>query len=288
MSPLWIVATPIGNIDDLSPRARSILTEADILLAEDTRRTGLLLSKCGIKAKKLLSFHDHNEAERQTEILDLLEKGKNIALVSDAGTPLLADPGYRLVRECRKNNFRVSPIPGPSAPIAAISAAGLPPLPFTFLGFLPRSEGSRKELFSSYAHVPGSLVFFERKDRLPESLALAYDILGPRELAICRELTKTYEEFILTRLEAGAKYAEGLLGELTIIIGPPEKNLHIPEDEARKIVINFLNKGLKPRKAAAEAARHCLGWSVGELYDLAVSAKESLSDEESVEKNEGK
>lgn len=284
MSPLWIVATPIGNIDDLSPRARTALMEADLLLAEDTRRTGLLLSRYGIKAKKLLSFHDHNEAERQAEVLALLESGKNVALVSDAGTPLLADPGYRLVRECHKNNYKVSPVPGPSAPVAALSAAGLPPLPFTFLGFLPRSVSGRKDLFSAYAAVPGSLVFFERKDRLAESLALAYGILGPRELAICRELTKTYEEFILGRLEAGAEYAEGLLGELTIIIGPPEKETRIPEEEAIKILLAFLDKGLKARKAAREAARLCPGWSVGELYDLAVATREACVDEEMDEK----
>lgn len=278
MSPLWIVSTPIGNLEDLSPRARSILSEADLVLAEDTRRTGLLLSQCGIKARKLSSFHDHNEADRQKDVMALLEAGKNVALVSDAGTPLLADPGYRLVRECRNNGIRVSPIPGPSAPVAALSAAGIPPLPFTFLGFLPRTEGARKELFKAYASVPGSLVFFERKDRLSESLTQAYDILGPREIAICRELTKTYEEFIVGRLEEGAELAKNLLGEITVVIGPPEKKERASKTEALEIMREFLSEGMKPRKAAMEGSRLCPGWTAKELYDLNLENKHPFED----------
>ena len=126
---LWIVATPLGNPGDLSPRAREVLAGADLILAEDTRRAGLLCSQCNIPARRFLSFHDHNESERQEEVLRLLRQGQNLALVSDAGTPLLADPGYRLVRACRAEGLPVSPVPGPSAPVTALSAAGIPPLP---------------------------------------------------------------------------------------------------------------------------------------------------------------
>lgn len=275
MSHLWIVSTPIGNIEDLSPRARSVLESADLVLAEDTRRTGLLLSQCGVKAKKLLSFHDHNEEEHKNAVIALLQEGKSAALVSDAGTPLLADPGYRLVRECRKLGLKVSPVPGPSAPAAALSAAGIAPLPFTFLGFLPRGAGARAELFKAYSAVPGSIVFFERKDRLVESLARAYEILGPRELSICRELTKTYEEFITGRLEDGAALAQNLLGEITVIIGPPEKGGRAPEAEALKIMDNFLKEGMKPKKAAREASRQCPGWTAKELYGISRGAEEN-------------
>ena len=163
---LWIVATPLGNPGDLSPRAREVLASADLVLAEDTRRTARLLRDCGIEARRLLSFYDHNEAERQEGVLRMLREGQTVALVSDAGTPLLADPGYRLVRACRKEGLTVSPLPGPSAPVTALSAAGIPPLPHSFLGFLPRDAAGRDALFSAFAHVPGALIFFERKDRL--------------------------------------------------------------------------------------------------------------------------
>lgn len=273
MCPLWIVSTPIGNLSDLSLRAREILASSDLILAEDTRRTGQLLALCQIYPKKLISFHDHNEAERQSQVLDLLAKGENVALVSDAGTPLLADPGYRLVRACHSQGIQVSPIPGPSAPVAALSAAGIAPLPFSFLGFLPRSENSIRRLFTAYAHVPGSIVFFERKDRLKESLEIAHEILGSRELAICRELTKIHEEFIICRLENASTVARELLGELTIIIGPPENQYRLSENEAKEILRDFLQQDLKPRKAAIAAAKKCPGWTASELYSLAANFK---------------
>lgn len=273
MSPLWIISTPIGNLDDLSPRARAVLAEADLVLAEDTRKTGILFARSGLKPKKLLSFHDHNEAERQDGIMTLLEEGRNIALVSDAGTPLMADPGYRLVRACRQNGIKVSPVPGPSAPVCALSAAGIAPLPFTFLGFLPRGASACGKLFSAYAHVPGSMVFFERKDRLSASLALAHAILGNRELAICRELTKLHEEFIIGSLAEYRELCGELLGEITVVIGPAEKSTRIGGDEARHILSELLGLGFKPKKAAQNASARCPGWTVSELYDLAVSLK---------------
>ena len=211
---LWIVATPLGNPGDLSPRAREVLASADLVLAEDTRRTARLLRECGIETRRLLSFHDHNETERQEGVLRLLREGQCVALVSDAGTPLLADPGYRLVRACRKEGLAVSPLPGPSAPVTALSAAGIPPLPHSFLGFLPRDASGRDALFTAFAHVPGALIFFERKDRLKESLAQAARILGPRELAVCRELTKEHEEFIVGRLEESDQLPDELLEEI--------------------------------------------------------------------------
>ena len=175
-----MVATPIGNALDFSPRARMALESCDLVLAEDTRRTLALCRELGVRVKAVESFHDHNEQEKEPLMLARLQAGQDLALVSDAGTPLVADPGYRLCRACRRQGIAVHPVPGPSAPAAALSAAGIPPLPHCFLGFLPRDEAGRRRLFASFAKVPATLVFFERKDRLKDSLALALDELGPR------------------------------------------------------------------------------------------------------------
>lgn len=265
---LWIVATPLGNPGDLSPRAREVLVGADLVLAEDTRRTARLLRECGIEVRRLLSFHDHNETERQEGVLRLLREGQSIALVSDAGTPLLADPGYRLVRACRKEGLAVSPLPGPSAPVAALSAAGIPPLPHSFLGFLPRDAAGRDALFTAFAHVPGALIFFERKDRLRESLAQAARILGPRELAVCRELTKEHEEFIVGRLEDSAQLPDELLGEITVIVGPPEHTERTPREEVLQLANAELAEGGKPRQVARRVQDAVRGWSGKEIYAL--------------------
>ena len=265
---LWIVATPLGNPGDLSPRAREVLASADLVLAEDTRRTARLLRECGLEVRRLLSFHDHNETERQEGVLRLLREGQNVALVSDAGTPLLADPGYRLVRACRKEGLAVSPLPGPSAPVTALSAAGIPPLPHSFLGFLPRDAAGRDALFSAFAHVPGALIFFERKDRLKESLAQAARILGPRELAVCRELTKEHEEFIVGRLEDSARLPDELLGEITVIVGPPEHTERTPREEVLLLANAELAQGGKPRQVARRVQDAVRGWSGKEIYAL--------------------
>ena len=272
---LWIVATPLGNPGDLSPRAREVLAGADLILAEDTRRAGLLCSQCNIPARRFLSFHDHNESERQEEVLRLLRQGQNLALVSDAGTPLLADPGYRLVRACRAEGLPVSPVPGPSAPVTALSAAGIPPLPYTFLGFLPRDAAGRRATLSAFARTPGSLIFFERKDRLRESLAQAAELLGPRAVAVCRELTKTHEEFIRGRLEKWQELPEELLGEITVIIGPPEQKERADEAEARRAleaVMAAADERLKPKEVARRALEMAPGWSAKELYELLTRA----------------
>ena len=265
---LWIVATPLGNPGDLSPRAREVLASADLVLAEDTRRTARLLRECGLEVRRLLSFHDHNETERQEGVLRLLREGQNVALVSDAGTPLLADPGYRLVRACRKEGLAVSPLPGPSAPVTALSAAGIPPLPHSFLGFLPRDAAGRDALFSAFAHVPGALIFFERKDRLKESLAQAARILGPRELAVCRELTKEHEEFIVGRLEDSAQLPDELLGEITVVVGPPEHTERTPREEVLLLANEELAQGGKPRQVARRVQDAVRGWSGKEIYAL--------------------
>ena len=276
---LWIVATPLGNPGDLSPRAREVLASADLVLAEDTRRTARLLRECGIETRRLLSFYDHNESERQEGVLRLLREGQCVALVSDAGTPLLADPGYRLVRACRKEGLAVSPLPGPSAPVAALSAAGIPPLPHSFLGFLPRDASGRDALFTAFAHVPGALIFFERKDRLKESLAQAARILGPRELAVCRELTKEHEEFIVGRLEDSHQLPDELLGEITVVVGPPEHTERTPREEVLKLANAELAQGGKPRQVARRVQDAVRGWSGKEIYALLTGTEQPAPEE---------
>ncbi len=268
---LWIVATPIGNPDDLSPRARQILASVDVILAEDTRRAMWLLAQCGIRAARVISLFEHNEDEKLPGILAELRKGISMALVSDAGTPLLSDPGYRLVRACRKEGIAVSPVPGPSAPVAALSACGIAPLPSTFLGFLPRGRKNRADLFSGFAHCPGTLVFFERKDRLAESLAIAAETLGEREICICRELTKTHEEFI--QLKPGQTLPDNLAGELTIVIGPSTHPARMDAETAAGIIRLELQNGKGAKQASVNARQKCQGWSAAELYKLAMEIK---------------
>lgn len=265
---LWIVATPLGNPGDLSPRARDILESVDIVLAEDTRRAGLLFQRCGLRAKRFISFHDHNEDERSQGIVRLLQEGQSAALISDAGTPLMADPGYRLVRACREAGLCVSMVPGPCAPIAALSAAGIAPQPFTFLGFLPRDARAQEKTFGPFARVPSTLVFFERKDRLRQSLATAFAQLGPREVCIARELTKPHEAFILIRLEDHATVPTDLLGEITVIIGPPESTYRTPQTEVEDLLAAQQALGGKGRDIARRVQEQVSGWTGKELYQM--------------------
>lgn len=265
---LWVAATPLGNPDDLSPRAREVLSSVSLVLAEDTRRALRLFQACGIEAHRVASFHEHNEKKRQEGVLRLLRQGHAVALVCDAGTPLMADPGFRLVQACRAEGIKVSPLPGPSAPVAALSAAGIAPLPYSFLGFLPRDAAGRKALFSAFASVPGSLVFFERKNRLKSSLKQAAALLGPRDVAICRELTKTHEDFILLRLENSADIPDDLRGEITVVIGPPEEEARASASEVERLLHRELAQGGKPRQVVRRVQSAVRGWTGKEVYAL--------------------
>lgn len=264
---LFIIATPLGNPGDFSPRASEIVAAADIVLAEDTRRTGLLLKTLGIAAKRLVSFHEHNEEARLPQVLSWLAQGRSVALVSDAGTPLLADPGYRLVRAAREAGHRVAPVPGPSALLAALSAAGLAPYPFSFLGFPPRGRSEAEALFTRFGATGATLVFFERKNRLGETLDAALSALGDRECVICRELTKTFEEFLPGRLSDFAGKDLELLGEVTVVVGPGRAG-RSDEAEARRVAAEEAAAGGKPREAARRAVLRLSGWTAKELYAM--------------------
>ncbi|MDR2162218.1 MAG: 16S rRNA (cytidine(1402)-2'-O)-methyltransferase [Desulfovibrio sp.] len=274
---LWIVATPLGNPGDLSPRAREILATAHAVLTEDTRRAGLLFARCGLALHApLLSFHDHNEKERLFPLLEELRLGRDLALISDAGTPLLSDPGYRLVRACRAEGFRVSPVPGPSAPLAALCASGLPPLPFVFLGFLPRKNSEHEALFASYAHLDATLIFFERKNRLLASLLAAATVLGRRQVCLARELTKTHEEFLFFPLDSPPALSDGLRGEITVLLGPPEEKERASREAVLARIVREIDLGGKAREVIRRVRPHARGWSSKEIYDLVRSRAISL------------
>lgn len=265
---LHVVATPLGNDADLSDRARDVLSLADAVLAEDTRRTGLLLQRMGLPKKKFVSFHDHNEEKRIPAVLESLERGERLALVSDAGTPLLSDPGYRLVRACREAGYRVVPVPGPCAPVVALSACGLPPLPFTFLGFLPRKASQQKKLLRAHRDTGATLVLFERKSRLQDTLAVAREVLGEREYCVARELTKDFEEFILGNLERPEPRMGELKGEITLVIGPAQGQDRTTEEDMAELLHEESRGGGKPKQIARRAADRATGWTAKEAYAL--------------------
>lgn len=222
---LLVVSTPIGNLDDLSARGRQALERADLIACEDTRRTGRLLAGLGLK-RPLLSLHEHNERQRLGQILDALEAGETVALVSDAGTPLVSDPGFLLVRSAIERGFRIEPIPGASAALAALVASGLAPQPFTFAGFAPPKRGKRQTFYRRLAELPHTLVIFESPHRLTASLADASEIFGSRPAVVARELTKLHEEVVRGRLDQILQEFESrpsIKGELVLVIGPAEK-----------------------------------------------------------------
>jgi 16S rRNA (cytidine1402-2'-O)-methyltransferase len=222
---LHIVATPIGNLRDITLRALETLAAADLIACEDTRITSRLLNHYGIKAP-LTSYHDHNAGAARPRLLEALAQGSAIALVSDAGTPLISDPGYKLVRAAREAGYSVTTVPGASSVLAALAIAGLPTDRFWFEGFLPAKPGARRKRLGELARVPGSLVLFETGNRLAASLADLAGALGSREAAICRELTKLHEEVRDGHLGALAEAYAGeaeTRGEFVLVIAPPQE-----------------------------------------------------------------
>lgn len=220
---LRVVATPIGNLEDLSPRAREALASADLVACEDTRRTGRLLAYLGLE-KRLVSVHEHNERQRLPKLVAALEEGQTVALVSDAGTPLLSDPGFLLVREAAARGIRVEAIPGPSAVLAALVVSGLPPYPFTFAGFPPPKAGRRRRFYDKLAALDHTVVVFESPHRLAASLDDAVATFGAdRPAVLARELTKLHEEVLrgtLAELARQIADREAVKGELVLVVGP--------------------------------------------------------------------
>ena len=289
---LCVVATPLGNAGDLSPRAKAALAAADVILAEDTRSARRLLAESGIASgpgagPQVLSCFDANEADRSEEAVAWIEEGRVVALVSEAGTPLVSDPGYRVVAAVASAGLRVEPIPGPSAVLAALVASGLSPDRFTFLGFPPRKSGARRRLFESVRGHPFTLVLYESPLRAAETLADLAEVLGPtRRACVARELTKIHEEVVRDTLAGlAAKYREGRpLGEVTLVVeGAPEGAEALgargPADDETVAAAAALrlDAGVSARDVATELAAR-FGRPRREVYALVTEVVESRTD----------
>jgi 16S rRNA (cytidine1402-2'-O)-methyltransferase len=256
---LYLVATPIGNLEDITLRALRVLKEADLIACEDTRQTQKLLQHYAIH-KELVSYHEHNELTRAPELVIQLEEGAQVALVSDAGTPVLSDPGHRLVVLCLRHHIPVVPIPGPSAFVAALAASGLPTEEFLFVGFLPSRAGSRRKKLDALKSEPRALVLYEAPHRLAETLSDAAEILGSRPAVVAREVTKIHEEFLRGSLDElrDAARKRTPRGEITLLIGPAvEGELHAVPAVSLKQRVEQLEaeSGLDRKSALKQAAR---------------------------------
>src|SRR4051812_30281175 len=266
---LYLVASPIGNLEDITFRALRILKECDLIACEDTRHTLKLLNHYGIE-KPLISYHEHNEAGRSGELIGKLVEGSNIALVSDAGMPLVADPGYRLVTAAVERGISVQPIPGPSAVVTALAASGLPTDAFRFGGFLPAKSGQRSNVLEGLKHEQATLIFYEAPHRILHTLEDVDRILGGRPVVVARELTKTHEEFlrgsarqILDVLAA----RDGVKGEITLLIGKAGKHEAVVEDEMSiEEAVAAGERGGLTRMDAIKAVARQRGLSKREVY----------------------
>ena len=273
---LYIVATPIGNLADITQRALSVLANVDVIACEDTRHTQKLLSAYSIK-NKTLSLHDHNESQRQSQIADMLNEGKSIALVSDAGTPLISDPGYHIVNYLKAQNFNVVPIPGPCAAITALSAAGLPTDRFSFEGFLPSKQGARKKVLTDLVNETRTMVFYDAPRRAIDTIEDIVEVLGQeRQVVIARELTKTFETIHRGTAEQLVSWlkedANQLKGEMVLIIeGYKADTEHIPAKAIE--TLKLLLAHMKPKAACAIVA-DIHGLKKNALYEFALNLKE--------------
>jgi len=276
---LWIVATPIGSLEDLSPRAIRVLEQVDFILAEDTRRSGKLLKALNINySGRILSHHEHNEKQRLEELLEHLRQGQSMALISDAGTPVLSDPGFLLVRAVREEGLPVASLPGPSAFITGLAASGLPPLPAVLVGFLPPRSGPRKKKASEFAEFAATLVFFLSPHRLQAELADLSAILGEsRQASLLAELSKRYERIEFSTLGELLRGREVLhpRGEYVLVVGPPVAG---PEETPDALAARLAYEdalSLNPeRRMAQRSAAAKLGISRRELYALLLEEKE--------------
>jgi len=276
---LSVVSTPIGNLEDMTLRALRVLREADLIAAEDTRHTGNLLRHFGISTR-LTSLHEHNEWARTAELLTRLESGAHIALVTDAGTPVVSDPGLHLIREARQHGVRVEPVPGPSAVMAALAGSGAVDGEFLYLGFPPRKKGERLAWFERLSDVECAMVLFEAPHRLASTLKDALLILGDRPLVVCRELTKIHEEFLDTTLSAAVDHfgAQDKIGEVTLVLpritrerDEPGKNA-VSDVETWRELCRMTDSGLGRREALSQLARR-LGRSTRDTYSAAERGK---------------
>ena len=271
---LYIVATPIGNLEDITLRALRIIKEVDLIAAEDTRHTASLLNHYGIRTP-LTSYHEHNERTKARALLARLKQGEDIALVSDAGTPTVSDPGYRLLLEAIPAGVNVIPIPGPSALTTALSASGLPTDRFVFEGFLPAKRKERKQKLRRLQEETGTLIFYEVPHRLEESLEDLLEIFGDRQIAIGRELTKVHEEFLRGRLSemSAEAHRRELRGELTLVVRGADREGEAVSGDVLISEIRRLQKEGMRVKEIAEVLGEKFSFPKREVYRLALKSK---------------
>jgi 16S rRNA (cytidine1402-2'-O)-methyltransferase len=263
--PLTVCATPIGNLEDVTIRVLATLDAADVVLCEDTRRTRILLDRHAIRGR-LMSYHAHNEAKRTAEILPRLEAGETIALVSDAGLPGISDPGIRLIAAARERGLPVTVLPGPSAVETALVASGFEHERFQFFGYLPRGERGLATVWDELARWPHAVVAFESPQRLPNTLRSLAAALPDRAVAVCRELTKAFEEVVLgTAQEVATRFESPPKGEITLVIAPGAPH-SIPEQDALAAVVELVDGGVQ-RRRAAEIVSRLTGLSRNRLYE---------------------
>ena len=268
---LYLVATPIGNLADMTLRALSVLSRADVIYCEDTRHSAKLLQHYAIAAKTR-PFHEHNEEREIERAISDLESGKRIAMISDAGTPLLSDPGFKLVRAAAAAGVPVISIPGPSAALAALTSSGLPTDSFFFAGFLPPKQAARRARLVELSQIPGSLVIFEAPHRVAEALADMADVLGERAAVIARELTKLHEDIVRGSLRtlAEATFGETLKGEVVLVVGPGRAEPVSDETINARLAEALEGMSLKD---AAKALADELGVPKARIYGLGIKAK---------------
>jgi len=270
---LYLVATPIGNLEDITLRALRVLREVDVIACEDTRQTRKLLDHYGVH-KPTLSYHEHNEQARAPELLAKLEEGASVALVSDAGTPLVSDPGYRLVAQAVAHGVRIEPIPGPSAVLAALAASGLPVDAFRFGGFLPVRSAQRRKALTALKNEPATLIFFEAPHRIREALADIAAALGARPVALAREMTKLHEQFLRGTAEELLASDIPQKGEFTLLIGRAPEGAPRPEDDdpIEESLAARERAGMSRMEAIKAVARE-RGLSKREVYRLTLEKK---------------
>jgi 16S rRNA (cytidine1402-2'-O)-methyltransferase len=274
---IYIIGTPIGNLEDITLRALRVLKEVDLIACEDTRHTRKLLAHFQI-SKTTVSYHEHNERERAAELIEKLQAGLNIALVSDAGTPLISDPGFHIVREAINRQITVVPIPGPSALVTALSAAGLPTGVFTFIGFLSARRAARRARLKELADIKSTLIFYEAPHRIKATIEDARAAFGDRDCVIARELTKLHEEFVRGRLSEIEVPEGSARGEIVLLVGPPlqdrakqtsgEATRPVAEEVERLIA----SEGLDQKSALKRVARE-RGISKSKLYRLMIAER---------------
>ena len=274
-SGIYIVASPIGNIKDISERAVQVLKEADVIACEDSRVTKKLFGLLGIScAREFITYQNYNEEEQYPLLLNLLEEGKSVALISDAGSPLISDPGYKIVRKCRENNIYVTAIPGCCAVITALQLSGLPTNRFMFAGFVPNKDKARQDFFKELKEIKSTIVVYETAPRLLKSLEVIKDLYGNQEIAVARELTKIYEECIRGAVEEVIDHytQKQPKGEIVIMISPSQEDKKETSVDIRQILAEKMTQ--MTLKSAVKEVVTEYGLNKNDVYDLALKIKD--------------